>query len=153
MLTTACLLASAQMNDLFIFFSLEVHCNKCEKGFSNNVNIGMHHVSWLLLTLISDKQILIDVRLKHRTKLYFSTTALLKVLQERWNEGFLAAQILCAAWSLAPAQSDKQNLIVVVMKHHTKLCLREGVKKNRHFLGKSPKQRTTPTHPYGLGLR
>ena len=26
-------------------------------------------------------------------------------------------------------------------------------KKNRFFLGNSPKQRTPPTHPYGLGLR
>ena len=26
-------------------------------------------------------------------------------------------------------------------------------KKNRFFLGKSPKQRTPPTHPYGLGLK
>ena len=32
--------------------------------------------------------------------------------------------------------------------------LREAFKKkNRHFLGKSPKQRTPPTHPYGLGLK
>ena len=30
--------------------------------------------------------------------------------------------------------------------------LREGIKKNWFFLGNSPKQRTTPTHPYGLGL-
>ena len=31
--------------------------------------------------------------------------------------------------------------------------VREGVqKKNRFFLGNSPKQRTPPTHPYGLGL-
>ena len=29
----------------------------------------------------------------------------------------------------------------------------EGIqKKNRFFLGNSPKQRTPPTHPYGLGL-
>ena len=26
-------------------------------------------------------------------------------------------------------------------------------KKKRFFLGKSPKQRTPPTHPYGLGLK
>ena len=26
-------------------------------------------------------------------------------------------------------------------------------KKNDFFLGKSPKQRTSPTHPYGLGLK
>ena len=31
--------------------------------------------------------------------------------------------------------------------------IREGIKKNRFFLGKSPKQRTPPTHPYGLGLK
>ena len=32
-------------------------------------------------------------------------------------------------------------------------CLiREGVKKNRLFLGKSPKQRTPPTNRYSLGL-
>ena len=30
-----------------------------------------------------------------------------------WNEGFLAAQILCAVWLPAPAQSDKQILIGV----------------------------------------
>ena len=30
--------------------------------------------------------------------------------------------------------------------------LREGIKKNWFFLGNSPKQRTPPTHPYGLGL-
>ena len=31
-------------------------------------------------------------------------------------------------------------------------CLGKGSKKNRFFLGYSPKQRTPPTHPYGLGL-
>ena len=30
--------------------------------------------------------------------------------------------------------------------------IREGIKKNRLFLGNSPKQRTPPTHRYGLGL-
>ena len=30
--------------------------------------------------------------------------------------------------------------------------IREGVKKNRLFLGKSRKQRTPPTHRYSLGL-
>ena len=30
--------------------------------------------------------------------------------------------------------------------------VREGVKKNRFFLGKSPKQRTPLTHRYSLGL-
>ena len=30
--------------------------------------------------------------------------------------------------------------------------VREGIKKNRFFLGKSPKQQTPPTHRYGLGL-
>ena len=30
--------------------------------------------------------------------------------------------------------------------------IREGVKKNRFFFGNSHKQRTPPTHPYGLGL-
>ena len=32
------------------------------------------------------------------------------------------------------------------------LSIREGVKKNQLFLGKSPKQRTPPTHRYSLGL-
>ena len=31
-------------------------------------------------------------------------------------------------------------------------CLREGIKKIDFFLGNSPKQRTPPSHPYGLGL-
>ena len=30
--------------------------------------------------------------------------------------------------------------------------LGKGSKKNGFFLGNSPKQRTPPTHPYGLGL-
>ena len=30
--------------------------------------------------------------------------------------------------------------------------LPKGSKKNQFFLGNSPKQRTPPTHPYGLGL-
>ena len=35
---------------------------------------------------------------------------------------------------------------------HLMSSFREGVQKNRFFLGNSPKQRTPPTHPYGLGL-
>ena len=31
-------------------------------------------------------------------------------------------------------------------------AIREGIKKIDFFLGKSPKQRTPPTHRYGLGL-
>ena len=39
-------------------------------------------------------------------------------------------------------------------KQHIMLLVpfREGVKKNRLFLGNSPKQRTPPTHRSGLGL-
>ena len=32
------------------------------------------------------------------------------------------------------------------------VTIREGVKKNRFFLGNSPKQRTPPTHRISLGL-
>ena len=117
MLTTACLLASSQVNDLFS--SLEVLQQMWKGCFKQR---EYWTASCLLTPAHSDKQILIGVLVKHRSKLYFSNTALLKALQEMWNEGFLAAQILCAVWSLAPAQSDKQILIGVVMKQRTKLC-------------------------------
>ena len=48
-------------------------------------------------------------------------------------------------------QAGNQNNIFSFL-FFSLICVREGVKKNRLFLGKSPKQRTPPTHRYSLGL-
>ena len=40
----------------------------------------------------------------------------------------------------------------IIAVSHWHFSIREGAQKNLFFLGNSPKQRTPPTHPYGLGL-
>ena len=49
-------------------------------------------------------------------------------------------------------QCGNKNLTLRLIYILLNIQIREGVKKNRFFLGKSPKQRTQPTHCISLGL-
>ena len=42
--------------------------------------------------------------------------------------------------------------ILFMDQSRQEICIREGSQKKRNYLGLFPKQRTPPTHPYGLGL-
>ena len=48
--------------------------------------------------------------------------------------------------------SDCKSLLPNVMIQASQFVSKGRHEKNRFFLGNSPKQRTPPTHPYGLGL-
>ena len=72
---------------------------------------------------------------------------------------------LASTGNCLPQESEQGSGRVRVFLYHLACCwfhnclrqknnffIREGVKKKRLFLGKSPKQRTPPTHRYSLGL-
>ena len=69
-------------------------------------------------------------------------------------ESGLTAGWLAQAGSHSARYSEHQNTEDYGLHIFTlQFLFREGLqKKNRFFLGNSPKQRTPPTHPYGLGL-